>query len=105
MPCELTRGSQNEVEVSFTSPVDSKKLVADVKGNIMNFWVPWPGFDRDACNNKNLVCPIAKGSKQVFKFEFEIKRLYPKINTIGEFRLRGDNNADVFCFRLPINLI
>lgn len=110
--CVLKRNSRHELVVKFVSPINANNIVADVRANVMNLQLPWPGFNRNPCNpnNRNLDCPLSKGREYEYKLSFDVQPFYPAIRTEATFRLvnrpvYGARPEDIFCFKLPLQLI
>lgn len=104
MPCSLARRKVHDVDVTFTAPIDSASLTADVRGQLARTWVPWIGFNRNACNGNNINCPIKQGQQVVYKAKLDIKGHYPLTSIQARFHMKGDGNQDVFCFTFPITI-
>lgn len=105
LPCDLVQGSVNSIQVDFIAPTDSEKLTAQAFGTIGGLNLPWPGFDRDACKDKGIVCPVKLNQGLSYKLKFEIKKVYPKISTKALFKLFADGKKEVFCFKLPVKIV
>ncbi|KAI1292480.1 NPC intracellular cholesterol transporter 2 [Halotydeus destructor] len=105
-PCRLARDSSNSIEIDFTLARDAVKLTTIVKGKLLGFmWMPWVGFDNDACAGKNVQCPAQAGQPLTYKHKLDISSYYPAIKTTAEFKMVDDKKKTVFCFRFPVQLV
>jgi len=104
LPCSLKRGAVYEVDVDFTSPISTSTLTAAVHGQMARVWVPWIGFNRNACNGNNIACPVKQGQQLTYKAKLDIKAHYPVTNVQARFKLEGDSKQEIFCFTFPMTI-
>lgn len=104
-PCDLVQGSINTIQVDFISPTDSNGLKAQAQGNIAGLNINWPGFDRDACKDKGIQCPVKLNQELSYKLKFEVKKVYPRISTTVTFKLASDSKKEIFCFKFPVKIV
>lgn len=66
--------------------------------------LPWPGFNKNACNGNGITCPVKKGQKYTYRYSDLIKPAYPKANLKFEWKLRDASNNMAFCFGTQLKL-
>jgi ecdysteroid-regulated protein len=104
-PCAITRGVQDNLEVDFAAPFSSDKITLDVRGKVLGVWLPWAGIDKDACKDKNIKCPLVTGYNYTLKSPIQTLTQYPKLTTLVRYRVLSSNGKNIFCFRMPLDLI
>jgi len=102
-PCKLKRGTTADVQVDFTSNIDTKTLKAVVHGRVAGIPLPFPIPNSDGCKS-NCKCPVTKGSQNLYKNSIDVSTHYPKVQVMVKWELRDDNNNDVFCFVIPAEI-
>ncbi|OWF50428.1 ecdysteroid-regulated 16 kDa protein-like [Mizuhopecten yessoensis] len=105
--CDLKRGTNASVTVTFTSTTEETKATAEVKGLIAGVPVPFPLNNADACKYKPsgiAPCPLKPTKQYVYTHQVEVKSLYPKIMVEVLWNLMGSSGS-IFCFMLNARIV
>ncbi|XKL64555.1 hypothetical protein PGB90_004641 [Kerria lacca] len=115
-PCKLPKNTTINFDINFTPSYDVARLKTRVYGWLLLLPdIPIPYFELDdvtACNNLYLKssgarasCPVRKGQQYVYKTKIMMKDSYPKVKVTLHWAFVDEkNNADVFCFELPVKI-
>ncbi|XP_013400008.1 epididymal secretory protein E1 [Lingula anatina] len=103
-PCELKRGTNVTMSVTFSSVKDSKKLNAVVHGIIAGVPVPFPFDHPDGCDKSGITCPISTGQTYTYKAVLAISSSYPSIECSVKWELQDDNHDDEFCLVILVKI-
>lgn len=112
LPCKLKRKSSVSVEVKFSPEEDVQTLKNSVHADILGVPFPFIGVDGnsvcgkifDAKTGAKVECPLAKGGEYVYKDEFKVLEVYPKIKVVVNWSLRDQSNKAVACFQVPARI-
>ncbi|KAL0274054.1 UNVERIFIED_CONTAM: hypothetical protein PYX00_006578 [Menopon gallinae] len=112
LPCKLRKKSTVSVEVKFTPENDIQMLRNSVHAIILGVPFPFIGVDGnsvcgkifDAKTGAKVACPLAKGGEYVYKDEFKVLEVYPKIKVDVVWSLRDQTNQAVACFQVPARI-
>jgi len=106
-PCKLKKRTRVAIEQKFVPDHDIRSLTTSVHAAIVGVSLPFIGVDgSNACNNIFSVdnikvgCPLKAGTEYIYKNEFPILDLYPKISLVVNWALTENNNV-VTCFEIP----
>ncbi|XP_047467965.1 NPC intracellular cholesterol transporter 2-like [Mugil cephalus] len=102
-PCQLHRGQDYSVNVTFMSNVESKTSTAVVHGIIAGAPIPFAIPNPDGCKS-GIQCPM---KKQMYNYvaTLAVKSEYPAIKLVVKWELRDDTNSDLFCVEFPIQIV
>jgi len=103
-PCQLKKGQEYGVNVTFSSAVESKTSKAVVHGVIAGLPVPFPIPHDDGCTS-GIQCPIQKQKSYTYVNQLPVKTEYPSIRLVVEWELRDDDSADLFCIKFPVQIV
>lgn len=88
-----------------------KELTTSVQAMIGQFPFPFVGVDgQSACNNiydesgKKVGCPLQKGKTYIYKNQFAVLEIYPKIQLLVHWALKSGNNV-ISCFEIPARIV
>uniref|UniRef100_T1JYW9 MD-2-related lipid-recognition domain-containing protein n=2 Tax=Tetranychus urticae TaxID=32264 RepID=T1JYW9_TETUR len=106
-PCLMERGIKGRLEVDFEAPFDSDYVYADVSQRTNSFLpvsIPLPIVDRDACTNHGLTCPIVKGKKYNYFYEFYVDPRLPNIKGDYYLTLSSYWGYTIGCVNIPMQM-
>ena len=88
-----------------------KTLTTNVLAQIGQFPVPFVGVDgQSACNNifdesgKKASCPLQKGKTYIYKNQFAVLEIYPKLQILVHWALKSGDNT-ISCFEIPARIV
>ncbi|XP_033734147.1 NPC intracellular cholesterol transporter 2 homolog a-like [Pecten maximus] len=104
--CDLKRGSNASLSVTFTQNTEENKAVAKVHGLIAGVPIPYPVNNPDACiySKSGINCPLKPGTQYVYHHLVPVKAAYPKIGVLVEWNLVG-NEGSIFCLMLNAQIV
>ncbi|GAB1601458.1 NPC intracellular cholesterol transporter 2 homolog a-like [Argonauta hians] len=102
--CILKKGTNVTIEVDFTATDDIPSLKDAVYGIIAGVKVPFPTSQPDACNGKNLECPLKKGQKYTYKSLIPISTSYPSLKLVVEYSIKNADGKAAFCIDIPAQI-
>lgn len=102
-PCELKKGGNYTVTVTFESLVETPKSTAVVHGVIAGVPIPFPIPVSDGCQS-GIICPIKKQSSYHYVATLPVKSEYPCIRVTVEWELKDEGNDDMFCIKFPVKI-
>ncbi|XP_035720659.1 NPC intracellular cholesterol transporter 2 homolog a-like [Vespa mandarinia] len=109
-PCNLKRKTRVSIEQSFVAENDANELLTSVHATLLGIDLPFIGVDgTNACDNiydvdnNKVGCPVKKGTKYIYKTDFPILEIYPKVNLIVYYALRNGNDI-ITCFKVPAKI-
>lgn len=103
-PCQLKKGQDYTVNVTFVSNVMTQESHAVVHGILAGVPLPFPIPISDGCKS-GIVCPIQKQELYHYVTKLPVKSEYPCIKLVVEWELKDDNNADLFCIKFPVEIV
>ncbi|XP_015585215.1 NPC intracellular cholesterol transporter 2 homolog a [Cephus cinctus] len=106
-PCKLKKRTKIGIEQKFVPNRDVQTLTTSVHATILGIPLPFVGVDgANACQNifnadgSKSSCPLKKGTPYIYKNEFPILELYPKVSLVVYYALTEKNDI-VTCFEVP----
>ncbi|XP_071376966.1 NPC intracellular cholesterol transporter 2-like [Centroberyx affinis] len=103
-PCQLHKGQNYSVNVTFSSTVESKTSKAVVHGVIAGVPIPFPIPIEDGCKS-GIECPIQKQKSYHYVNQLPVKSEYPAIKLVVEWELKDDTSNDLFCIKFPVQIV
>lgn len=103
-PCVFHKGTSPTIEVDFKAPNDSPTLTASLTANIAGMEIPAPGFDKDACNNHGIPCPVKANQQYTYSYTMLVNKAFPNIDTIFTLSVSDTNDDYDLCFKLPVQV-
>jgi len=107
--CNLQRGHNYKLYVTFTSRKEYGKLKAEAEGKVTVFGMektaPLPLEKPDACLDSGLQCPLKKGLEYTYKTHLSIPEHIPSIEATVAFKLLDDNKESAFCFEAKYKIV
>ncbi|CAI9730146.1 Hypothetical predicted protein [Octopus vulgaris] len=104
LPCQIKRGSQMHLNVSFTPKVSINSAKVKVYGIVHGINIPFPVSPEDACKNSGLHCPLSPGTTANYHYSLDISNDFPEISVIIKWLIL-QGKVDVFCFEISALLI
>lgn len=101
--CALTRGTDADITIKFSSKEESKTLKAVVHGVIAGVPIPFRLPQSDACKT-GVSCPLESGESYTYSNKLSIKNSYPPLAVRVRYELKDDNGADVICVEIPCKI-
>lgn len=106
-PCQLKKGTNVSVAVDFT--MDSKDLATNattsVHGIVAGVPLPYKTDYYRACQKAGLSCPLKPSSENIYMAKLYVSKLYPSLNLYVEWALLDQNQAKIFCFEIPVQIV
>ncbi|XP_026155075.1 NPC intracellular cholesterol transporter 2 [Mastacembelus armatus] len=103
-PCQLHKGQDYSVNVTFSSVVESQTSKAVVHGIIAGVPVPFHISKDDGCQS-GIKCPIQKQQFYHYLNALPVKSEYPSIKLVVKWELKDDNAKDLFCIMFPVEIV
>ncbi|XP_068948320.1 NPC intracellular cholesterol transporter 2 [Petaurus breviceps papuanus] len=103
-PCKLHKGESYSVNVTFISDVWSQNTTASVHGIIFEVEVPFPIPQPDGCKC-GINCPIEKGKTYNYLNKLPVKKEYPSMKLVVEWKLLDDKLNLLFCWKIPVEIV
>ncbi|XP_055027470.2 NPC intracellular cholesterol transporter 2-like [Misgurnus anguillicaudatus] len=103
-PCQLHKGQDYTVNVTFSSNAASQTSKAIVHGVIAKVPIPFPIPIDDGCKC-GIQCPIKEKNIYSYVNQLPVKSEYPAIRLVVEWELRDDLNKDLFCIKFPVEIV
>ncbi|KAL0273769.1 UNVERIFIED_CONTAM: hypothetical protein PYX00_006372 [Menopon gallinae] len=112
LPCKLKRKSTVSVELKFSPEHNVQTLKNSVHADILGVPFPFIGVDGssvcgkifDAKTGAKVDCPLSKDGEYVYKDEFKVLEVYPKIKVVVNWSLKDQTNNAVACFQVPARI-
>lgn len=101
--CLLERSKDYKLTVKFTAPQDAENLKLDIKARVLAVYLPWRNQPENICE-KQISCPLKKGSEYTYKASFGDLSNYPRISGTVYYRLVDDKEKTQFCFTMKFSL-
>lgn len=88
------------------APFDSDFVYADVsrQSDTLSIAIPIPLFDRDACTNHGLTCPLKKGQNYTYVYDFYVDPLLPSIKGNYLLSLSTFWGYGLGCISIPMEI-
>ncbi|XP_035774195.1 NPC intracellular cholesterol transporter 2 homolog a-like [Anopheles albimanus] len=101
MPCNMVRGTEEQMLIQFDSPFNSKTLRYEKVSTILGVIAPYP-LPEELSNTCNWLsgasCPIAQGQKITATFNCPILPIYPLVSVSNEISVIDEEGRVVACF-------
>ncbi|EEB10864.1 Ecdysteroid-regulated 16 kDa protein precursor, putative [Pediculus humanus corporis] len=112
-PCILKKKTTTTVDLKFTPKQDVNKMTNSVHALILGVPFPFIGVDGenvcdkiyDAKSGDKTSCPLKAGNEYLYKDQFKILDVYPKINVNVHWALKNEKDQDVLCFEVPAKIV
>uniref|UniRef100_H2YI48 NPC intracellular cholesterol transporter 2 n=1 Tax=Ciona savignyi TaxID=51511 RepID=H2YI48_CIOSA len=104
-PCNLVKGKNYTVNVTFTTMEATDSAYAYVYGILDGVSVPFPLPQPDGCMS-NLKCPLKSNQTYVYSATLPVLSLYPDVKLVVKWELQDAKSGgnDLFCFETPISV-
>lgn len=110
--CRLQRNTSAKIEIKFTPEKDLKTLETSVYAIVAEIPLPFIGVDgTSACDNlfkadgkTKASCPLKAGEEYIYRNEFPILEIYPKLTLKVRWALKS-NSEDIVCFLAPARIV
>lgn len=99
--CDLKRGSNVGMTISFSISEDVSDVKAVVHGILGGIPIPFHIPNPDACENCGLTCPLQKGGTYTYFEKLPIKRSYPRVSVEVKWQLEDSNGQVICCALIP----
>uniref|UniRef100_A0A3B4ABY5 NPC intracellular cholesterol transporter 2 n=1 Tax=Periophthalmus magnuspinnatus TaxID=409849 RepID=A0A3B4ABY5_9GOBI len=103
-PCDLKKGGNYSVNVTFVSNVETEKSTAVVHGIIAGLPIPFPIPVSDGCHS-GINCPIHMQNAYHYVATLPVKSEYPCLKLVVKWELKDDGNKDLFCIEFPVQIV
>nr|WOA03676.1 NPC intracellular cholesterol transporter 2-like protein [Pardosa astrigera] len=103
--CELKRGETYTYGLSFESLTDSENVKAHVYGIVGGVTMPYPLPNPNACETEDIECPIENGKVYDFENTFDVRTSYPAMRLDVKWELKDDNNENIVCGIIPVQIV
>uniref|UniRef100_F6TKD8 NPC intracellular cholesterol transporter 2 n=1 Tax=Ciona intestinalis TaxID=7719 RepID=F6TKD8_CIOIN len=108
-PCQLKKGGNYTVNVTFATKEASDNAFAYVKGILDGIAVPFPLPNPDACMDPNsqIKCPLKNNQTYLYSATLPVSKEYPDVKVVVKWELQDakTNGNDLFCFETPIVVV
>ncbi|KAK2575513.1 hypothetical protein KPH14_011234 [Odynerus spinipes] len=109
-PCLLKKKTRVSIEQKFTLEKDVNNMMTSVSAVLFGVPLPFVGVDgTNACDNiydkdgRKVQCPLKKGETYIYRNDFPILEIYPKVPLEVHYALTDGNNQ-VICFTIPARI-
>ncbi|KAJ8925070.1 hypothetical protein NQ315_001241 [Exocentrus adspersus] len=109
-PCVVRPGTDLVLHMRFKSPRYLEKIKLQVIAKALGVTLDYPLFQDDACVGiSNTYCPIVKHETVEYSYTMHLLDIFPEASVNLAFSLidldhKSDENADVLCFEIDIQL-
>uniref|UniRef100_A0A6M2CWL6 Putative ml domain protein n=1 Tax=Rhipicephalus microplus TaxID=6941 RepID=A0A6M2CWL6_RHIMP len=104
-PCSIKRGDTARISMAFTSDQHSRTLRVGISAVLEDdLELRLPTTDTDGCRRRGIQCPIQQGADYTFKYDLEVKPIYPRLNTTAKLKLTGEKGTAA-CVLFPVRLV
>uniref|UniRef100_UPI00398EA1D4 NPC intracellular cholesterol transporter 2-like n=1 Tax=Pristiophorus japonicus TaxID=55135 RepID=UPI00398EA1D4 len=103
LPCVLRKGQSYAVNVTFSSKTSSQTSLAAVHGIVSGIPIPFNIPNDDGCKS-GIQCPIRNNQNYHYINSLPVKMEYPSIKLVVEWELKDENDKDIFCWRIPVQI-
>ncbi|XP_053698055.1 ecdysteroid-regulated 16 kDa protein [Sabethes cyaneus] len=112
-PCKLKRKTKVSINQKFTPTEDIKTLTTTVYAQVLSLPLPFIGVDgTGACDfiyaedgETKAGCPLKAGVPVVYKREFPVLEIYPKMSLVVHWELQGRGSKSITCFEVPAKIV
>lgn len=105
VPCIFHQGSNESIEIDFTSKTDSKTLTVVVTGIIAGVPIPFPFKHPDACVDSGVKCPITNGASYTWHSVVPVDKSYPKVQVVVKVEFQDSSGKDVVCVEFAAQIV
>lgn len=102
--CQLKRGANASISISFVPGQEISALTNKVYGVIYSASVYFPLPQADACK-LGVSCPLSIGEQYTETVTLYVSPYYPAIQLIVRWELEDSNKKQVGCFKIPLQLV
>lgn len=111
--CKLKRKTNVAINQKFTPTEDIKSLTTTVFAKVLAIPLPFVGVDgTSACDyifaedgTTKLGCPLKAGVPVVYRREFPVLEIYPKMSLTVHWELQGRGSKSITCFEVPAKIV
>ncbi|XP_055605558.1 ecdysteroid-regulated 16 kDa protein [Uranotaenia lowii] len=112
-PCKLKRRTKVSINQKFTPSEDIKSLTTTVFAQVLGLPLPFVGVDgTNACDylfaedgETKTGCPLKAGVPVVYKREFPVLEIYPKMSLVVHWELQSRGSKSITCFEVPAKIV
>ncbi|XP_074599932.1 uncharacterized protein LOC141854220 [Brevipalpus obovatus] len=109
IPCIVSRENKAKLEFDFKAPFDSDYVYIDVTStksdSMWTRFMPLLGtFERNACNNHGIACPIKNNKLYTYNYSMYLDRNLPVHKGEYQIKLTSFWGYPIACFTIPIEL-
>ncbi|XP_058813414.1 ecdysteroid-regulated 16 kDa protein [Topomyia yanbarensis] len=112
-PCKLKRKTKVSINQKFTPTEDIKTMTTTVYAEVLSLPLPFIGVDgTSACDyifaedgETKLGCPLKAGVPVVYRREFPVLEIYPKMSLTVHWELQGRGSKSITCFEVPAKIV
>uniref|UniRef100_A0A8D8A7C1 Ecdysteroid-regulated 16 kDa protein n=1 Tax=Culex pipiens TaxID=7175 RepID=A0A8D8A7C1_CULPI len=112
-PCKLKRKTKVSINQKFTPTENIKTMTTTVFAQVLGLPLPFIGVDgTSACDyifaedgETKLGCPLKAGVPVVYKREFPVLEIYPKMSLTVHWELQGRGSKSITCFEVPAKIV
>lgn len=103
-PCPLVKGGTYTINVTFSSNEVTANCTAVVHGVVLGVPVPFPLPEANGCKS-GVSCPLRAGATYTYLTKMPIKPEYPKMKLVVQWELRDFDNKNLFCWKIPVDIV
>ena len=103
-PCVFNKGTNVTCTISFTPTELVSTGTLKVYGILAGVKIPFPLPNSNACSDHGLTCPLKSGAPVELTITLPIKTEYPSVTVKAEFSLEDQDEKDVFCFDIVVEI-
>ena len=106
-PCQLVKGKNATIDVTFKSGASDSGLTVKVYGIIAGVKVPFPFPYEDACAGglSGLNCPLVAGGEYTYTATLHVSKLYPSVKVVVELELINQAGEAEFCLETLVEIV
>lgn len=111
-PCILKKKTKTQVELKFAPQENIEALTNSVSAEVFGVQLPFVGVNgANVCNKvydaetkEKVSCPLTAGKEYLYKDEFDILEVYPKLKVLVHWALIS-GKKQVLCFEVPARIV
>ena len=70
----------------------------------MKLKILFTGYNKNACSNSNIDCPIKGNSNLTYRYKYSVLSLYPKVSPTVTIKLMNDKKNVEACYKIRVKI-
>ncbi|KAM7301416.1 putative secreted protein [Ixodes scapularis] len=104
LPCSFKKGRSVKIEMDFASSKNQSQVSVGIMGKAGGMLLPLPFNQKDGCKGSGLDCPLVAGRNYTVSRAVRVYRIYPKMEILAVFEIRGNDGEVLACVQFPVHI-